>query len=222
VFREIQTQIRNYIIENDLKPGDRLPSSSELADRLGVSSASLREALRALAALGVLETKHGVGTFIRAYDLSPILENLSFSLTFEKNNLAELVQVREAMEAGLLEEVIVCIEDDRLLELDAALAQMSDPDNAREADYVFHQTLYRCLDSKLVAEFLDIFWLVYHDLTERHMIPAPRKYNHYQDHAPILNAVRAKDLDGASKALRAHFRHIKERINNGVVASSLD
>jgi len=212
VFHEIQTQLRRYILDNELQPGDMLPPAAEMADRLGVSSASFREALRSLEALGVLETKHGVGTFVRAYDFAPILENLSFSLLFERDGLRELVQVREAMEVGLLPQAIDCIDDEALAELQAILDQMAQSEDGVDQDYHFHRVLYRCLKNELVLEFIDIFWVVYHDLTERLIVPERRQLDRWRTHAPILEAIQAGQKDAAVKALCAHFDEIKKRI----------
>jgi len=212
VFREVQTQIRRYILDNNLQPGDMLPPAAEMADKLGVSSASLREALRSLEALGVLETKHGVGTFVRAYDFAPILENLSYSLLFGRDSLQEMVQVREAMEIGLLPQVIERIDGDDLAELQIILDQMVQSEHGAEQDHYFHQVLYRCLNNDLVLELIDIFWIVYHDLTERLIVLERQQLDRWRMHAPILKAIEARDIDAAIAALRAHFDEIKERI----------
>jgi DNA-binding FadR family transcriptional regulator len=212
VFRGIQTQLRRYILDHELKPGDMLPPAAEMADALGVSSASFREALRSLEALGVLEIKHGVGTFVRAYDFTPILENLSFSLLFKRDGLRELVQVREAMEVGLLPRAIECIDDESLAELQAILDQMVHSEDVVEGDRRFHRALYRCLGNELVLEFIDIFWVVYHDLTERLVVPERRQLDRWRMHAPILESIQAGQTDAAVKALCAHFDEIKERI----------
>ena len=119
VFKSIQQKLRSYILDNELEPGNMLPPAAEMVSQLGVSSASLREALRSLESLGVVETRHGVGTFICAYDFSPILENLSHSLLFERDHLRDLVQVREALEVGLLDSAVQSIDDDHLRQLEA-------------------------------------------------------------------------------------------------------
>jgi DNA-binding FadR family transcriptional regulator len=212
VFREVQTQIRRHILDNKLEPGDMLPPAAEMAGKLGVSSASLREALRALEALGVVETKHGVGTFVRAYDFAPILDNLSYSLLFGRDSLQEIVQVREAMEIGLLPQVIERIGDDDLAELQTILDQMVQSEQGAEQDHRFHRALNRCLNNNLVLELIDVFWLVYHDLTERLIIHERRQLNRWRTHAPILNAIKARDTEAAVAALRAHFGEIKARI----------
>lgn len=213
LFREIQTQIREYIAQSNLKPGDMLPPAADIAAKLGVSAGSLREALRALEAIGVLETRHGIGTFVRAYDFAPILENLSYSLLFERDNLRDLVQVRAALEVGLLPEAIRALDQTDLNRLDAIVARMAETNDCIEEDRQFHLALYQHLQNRVVNQLLDVFWIVYHDLSNRLVISNPRLLDRYHMHAPILQAVREGDSDKAIAAMRAHFSEIATRLS---------
>jgi DNA-binding FadR family transcriptional regulator len=149
---------------------------------------------------------------VRAYDFSPILENLSYSLVFEKENLRQLVQVREAMEVGLLAEVVKRLGDADLQDLQRAVDEMggTDPKLWEKADYRFHQILYRCLENRLVLELIDVFWVVVHDLRDRHIIPAQE--DRQREHRHILDLVRRRDEAGAIAAMRDHFSHIRARL----------
>lgn len=213
LFREIQTQIREHILRSGLKPGDMLPPAGDMAANMGVSIGSLREALRALEAIGVLETRHGVGTFVRAYDFTPILENLSYSLLFERRNLQDLVQIREALEVGLLPDAIGAMGPNDIAQLDAIVARMAETSDCVEEDRQFHQSLYHCLHNNVVNHLLDLFWLVYHDLSNRLVIANPRILDRYHTHEPILQAVRQGDADKAIAAMRDHFTEITTRLD---------
>jgi DNA-binding FadR family transcriptional regulator len=213
VFRQVQLQIRNHILENNLKPGDLLPPAAELASRLAVSQPSLREALRALEALGILEIKHGIGTVIRAYDLTPLLESLSFSLLFEQDNLRQMVRIREALEAGSIPEVVRQISDADLRELDAILAQMAEADSPRALEQQFHRTLYRCLDNQLLMQFIDIFWLIEYNLADPSVISDIDKEKLWKTHAPIVETLRSRDANAAVQAIHRHFDGIKYQLN---------
>jgi len=212
LFRQIQTQIREYILSSHLQPGDLLPPGGELAETLGVSTGTLRESLRALEALGVVEIVHGVGTFVRAYDFTPILENLSYSLLFQRNNLRDLVQVRAALEVGLLPDVVRSVRQEDLDQLEAIVARMAETNDCMEEDHRFHHALYRCLQNQTVIELIDVFWVVYHDLSERLVIPNPRLLDRYHMHAPILQALREGNVGQAIVAMRAHFTEITTRL----------
>jgi DNA-binding FadR family transcriptional regulator len=213
LYRELQTYLRNYIIERKLQPGDQLPPASQMATEMGVSLASLREAMRALAALGVLETRQGVGTFVRAYDLSPILENLSYSLILDRDSFRELLELREAVEMGLLEKAITCIRESDISELTAIVERMHDPARREEADRLFHQVLYRCLDNHLATQMVEVFWRAIQYAGEQNQIllPIERRDRYHAMHKHILDAVRSKDVEAAKSALRDHLGALKQR-----------
>ena len=211
VFKSIQQKLRSYILENELEPGDMLPPAAEMVSRLGVSPASFREALRALESLGVVETRHGVGTFICAYDFSPILENLSLSLLFERDHLRDLVQVREALEVGLLPRAMQSMNGEHLQRLEAVADRMRHTDDEGD-DHQFHRTLFECLGNDLLLQLIDIFWVVYHDLTARHALQKTRQGDRWYAHNPILEAIKRGDVGAATEALRGHFDDVKGRL----------
>ncbi len=209
---EIQAQLRDYIFANGLQPGDMLPPAAEMATAMAVSPTSLREGLRAMEALGLVEIRHGVGIFVRAYNLTPILENLTFSLLFEKENLSKLIQIREAMEVGLIREAMAQMSDETVAELERLLHQMAS-DNARhEIDIEFHRTIYRDLHNELIAQFLDIFWMVHRRLFQYQTAGAALLAQTWRDHEAIFLAIKARDTEAVTLGLRQHFQAARSRI----------
>lgn len=104
IYEEIVEQIKELFAQGDLKPGDKLLSEREFAERLQVSRASVREALSALEAMGLIEIKPGEGTFIRQMGVSSIIEPLALLLLMEKDQVFELFELRKILEveaAGL-------------------------------------------------------------------------------------------------------------------------
>ena len=80
IYQIANEEIKKYIIESGLKPGDKLLSEQELAINLGISRTSLREVLKGLQALGIIEVKPGDGIFLKEFNFDAILDNLSYSL----------------------------------------------------------------------------------------------------------------------------------------------
>ena len=76
----VRESLRRHIDENRLEAGDPLPPEGDLAQQLGVSRNSVREAIKALESLGVLEMRRGVGVFVKAFSFEPLLENLTYGL----------------------------------------------------------------------------------------------------------------------------------------------
>ncbi|MDD2422403.1 MAG: GntR family transcriptional regulator, partial [Heliobacteriaceae bacterium] len=86
IYEEIVEQLRALIAKGNLMPGDKLPSERELSERLGVSRASVREALTALEVMGILDVRPGDGTFVRETNQSSIIEPLAWVLAVERNS----------------------------------------------------------------------------------------------------------------------------------------
>jgi len=91
-----QEEIKSYIIEHSLKPGAPLPPETDLAQQLGIGRNSVREAVKALEALGILEARAGTGLFVRTFSFDSILDNLEYGLHFEIKRLADVLEVRGA------------------------------------------------------------------------------------------------------------------------------
>ena len=97
---QIAARLIALITERQLKPGDRLPPERELAATMGVSRSSLREALRALAMVGVMEMRHGDGTYLTSLEPEALLRPVALVLSLSDSGLAELFEARKLVEPG--------------------------------------------------------------------------------------------------------------------------
>lgn len=100
----LQDKIKSLIIKQNLKSGDLMPTENELIEQLGVSRSSLREAIKSLEALHILDIRHGVGTFVSESSLVPMIRGLSFhtqlNLHNDHNQLINILDIREILEYG--------------------------------------------------------------------------------------------------------------------------
>ncbi|RIK12953.1 MAG: GntR family transcriptional regulator, partial [Acidobacteria bacterium] len=103
-------EIKDYIREHGLQPGDPLPTESELCEELGVSRSSVREAMRTLSSLDIVEVRHGHGSFVGGLSMSPLVSGLVFRGSLNRDGtfrtLREVVQVRIALDLGVAEELV--------------------------------------------------------------------------------------------------------------------
>jgi DNA-binding FadR family transcriptional regulator len=213
LFQEIQRHIRSYIYERGLKAGEMLPPAPEMASYLGVSLASLREGLRAMEALGMLETKHGVGTFVRTYNLIPVFETLSFSLLFDEDGLYKMTQIRESMEVGLIREVVAKIDEEDLRGLEQLCQETAEEGWTADYDQPFHRLIYRCLNNELVAQILDVYWMASAALIDSSFFTPADRLDNWRDHHQIAVALRARDPEAAIESMRTHFARAKARMS---------
>lgn len=111
VYQGVLQEIRKYIDSNDLEPGDKLPSERELADKLLAGRSSIREALRAMELLGLIETRRGEGTYLSTYRPYQTVELLSSFILQENNTKKNLLITKKVMEKEVAKIAYHCIND---------------------------------------------------------------------------------------------------------------
>ncbi|MGN6699031.1 MAG: FadR/GntR family transcriptional regulator [Thermomicrobiales bacterium] len=218
--RAAQERIKRYIVENQLQPGDPIPTEQALARTLGISRNSLREALRALETAGVVETRHGLGTFVGEATLAPLIAGMAFSLvqsiSREPRTLGEMLEVREIIEAELVRRAAGRHTPAQLARLERLVARMETQGARgrfdREADRDFHDVLYEPLGNRVVILVLEAFWDVLRTVEAQLPDTDFKPTTNAQWHRDILDAVRAGDEDAAVAAMRVHFAGIQERL----------
>ncbi|WP_055567507.1 FadR/GntR family transcriptional regulator [Streptomyces atriruber] len=228
--RDIQERIKKLIIDSRLPSGASLPTEPELMERLGVSRNSVREALKALQAMGIVEIRHGFGTYVGPMSVAPMIEGLAFRTVAGhyrgEDSLLQLLELREAVETGLIARLAGRVPDGDLAELDALVARMeAEAASAEgavhaETDRAFHATLYRCLGNTLLGEVLEAFWDAFHRVrTDLVDVPQDPKITCRQ-HREILEAVRSGDALRAEQAIREHFGNIRTRLGSPAPADA--
>lgn len=217
LFRTVQDAIKQYIIVNNLRAGDALPAEGELCSQLGVSRTSVREAIKALESVGLLEVRRGSGVFVRPFSLEPLLENLSYGMLSELRELDELLEVRRALEVGMISKAMTTITPEDIASLREIVEQMRERakrgEPFLEEDRRFHQVLFESLGNRTLQRLLDIFWLTFRQASQHVDITDNDPLKTAQAHADILDAIEAADREQAQRALDAHYAGIKARLD---------
>ena len=228
IFRVAQDRIKQYILDARLGPGDPLPTEQALSRALGISRNSLREALKALETVGVIETRHGIGAFVGRASLDPLIAGMTFNLAQRGNRdirtLREMLELREILEAELVQRAIGLHTPEQLARLDGIVAEMEagagceTPDPA--IDRAFHDALYAPLDNGVVTLVLHAFWDVQRAVEAQlprvpHLGAANARW-----HRNILEAIRRGDREAAAAAMREQFTGAWNRIVLGTVQPS--
>jgi DNA-binding FadR family transcriptional regulator len=209
--------MKSYIVENRLKPGDPVPSEAELAEQLGVGRNSVREAVKSLEVLGILESRVGSGLFVRGFSFDPIVDNLLYGSLFDTKALADSLEVRLMLESGLVERAIETRTEAQLGHLREILQNW-----AREAargtyspeyDRAFHRALYENAHNALLTRLIDVFWEVYRQATAQGALQDPiDPQDTYQRHVAILEALEVGDPARLRQAIADHTPGIKRRV----------
>ncbi|WP_191095086.1 FadR/GntR family transcriptional regulator [Streptomyces kanamyceticus] len=225
VSGQVRREVVQLILERGLRPGSPLPTETELMEVLGVSRNSVREALKALQALDIVEIRHGYGTYVGQASLTPLADGLTFRALVQVRDddhaLAEILEVREVLEEGLMRRVAGSLTDAELCCLEDLVGRMERAAGTGtafpELDREFHETLYRSLGNELVPQLLGAFWHVFHRVAgARGWSSDPAPDVTVRRHRDIVTALRARDVVRAQRAMADHFRGIGERAGQGM------
>lgn len=218
--RAIRDEITSLILARGLGSGDPLPTETELVEALGVSRNSIREALKALQALDIVEIRHGYGTYVGRLSLDPLADGLTFralhDIGRDLRSMEEILEVREALEAALIRRVAETVPGEDLVALDEVTRRMNERakagDTFAEEDREFHEILYRSLNNALVTQLLRAFWDVFHRVNHRLGVTDPNPVLTARRHRAIVTALRKRDVARAEHAMAEHFRNLDARI----------
>lgn len=212
---ELHLRLVDLLRELDLSPGDPLPGEVELAHRLAVSRPQLREALRMLEALGVVHSRQGARRTWLGFSTSVFAQQLAITLGPTARSVAELLEIRQALETSLLPRAIVLIDADRLAQLEVLADRMVDLATSGKPftreDQQFHSLLLAPLENELLDGLLSTFWSVFGDFAENHPTeedPVPVA----QMHGRIVRAIRNRDARLAVHEMDAHFYGVRARL----------
>ncbi|WP_378941927.1 FadR/GntR family transcriptional regulator [Mesorhizobium sp. ANAO-SY3R2] len=220
----VQESLRSYIDDNGLTAGAPLPPEGELAVQLGVSRNSVREGIKALESVGVLESRRGIGVFVKAFSFEPLLDNLAYGLGGALKQIEEVIIIRRTLEVGLIDKTLELIGPDDIRELRETVDKMrfhaergeSFPDEDRH----FHQLLFRCQDNDVLLGLLEVFWLAFYKASDFVNLDNADPMQTWRDHAAIVDAVEAGDLAGAKDRLDKHYEGINRVIAHNKTNSS--
>ena len=201
--------LRNLIADGALRPGDRLPSEGELCEQLGVSRGSLREAIRMLAALGVLETRHGSGSYVSELHAADLIRGLSLTVgLLPLDAILELYEMRRALESHVAGLAAARVDAETLRELDellTALEATDDDERQSELDHRFHMRIAAIAGNDALSALLDVLRArsrSYRIFTTEDA--ATIKTLSDAGHRAILRGLQAADPIAASAAAAGH------------------
>lgn len=217
----LQDKIKALIIKQNLKSGDAMPTESELIEQLGVSRSSLREAIKSLEALHILDIRHGIGTFVSAPSLVPMIRGLSFhtqlNLQNDANQLLNILDIREILEYGFAPMVLAKVSPQTTINLQKWAQTMAK--NAQhqkyspKEEYQIHLNIYADLQNPLLLQYLDAFWQIYQQV-EKNLPPNPiSPEKSALQHRELVDAVEARDLVRLQQAILHYFQGIRARLS---------
>ena len=210
-----QTLYRQIVVEKQLAPGEKLPNEVELASRLGVSRATLREALRELSAQGVLEVRRGKGTFVSSHVGE--IEDFGFDrlgrMRGQLRDLFELRSIFEPKAAALACRRATAEELSDILEKGAAVERCIRAGRDRtRADRAFHTAIVRATHNEFMVRLLPIISRAVEGAISAGEHGEELAQVTLRDHALLLEFFRKRDGEGAEHAMAIHIRHAMDEM----------
>lgn len=217
----VTQQIKNYILLNRLRPGDMMPTEAELCATLGVARSSVREAIRQLATLDIVEVRHGHGTFVGQLSLAPLVEGLVFRGVLSPGEdlaaLREIVDVRVALDLSMADQLAAILPTTDNSDLDALVDDMEEKSARQEsfsdADREFHSVLAARLHKTLVQQLVTAFWEVHTAVyPQLGLAPAEDIQDTVKAHRTMIRAAEAGDAQALRAAIHAHYAPLKRAL----------
>jgi GntR family transcriptional regulator, transcriptional repressor for pyruvate dehydrogenase complex len=212
VYEEVARQIQSHIFEN-LKPGDVLPPERELAQRFGVSRSSVRDAIRSLELIGLLEPQQGRGTVVCEPSADAVVGPLTAVILQKRELVRELLEVRKTVEPPLARRAAEHITGLQIHELEELLerqsSRVSNGELAIEEDNQFHYLIARAADNAVLLHIVDVLMETLHETREKSLQTGGRPQKSLAGHRRILAALKRRDPAASEKAMRQHIEEIE-------------
>jgi len=199
ISSEIAELITKKILRGELAPGDKLPTEIEFTQQLGVGRNSLREAIKMLTFIGILEIHRGEGTFVAKKLSSPIINPLLMNLVYEEKTAEELIELRLLLDISVIPTILKNLTEEGLKQLevanDAMLAesQKSDYDKERllSLDINFHKVYHGLTKNRLLVKIYEAIYMLFYSSVQESL--TSDTMHAYETHKELIEALRIRD-----------------------------
>lgn len=217
-YKQIIEQIIALIASGELKNGDKLPGERALSEMFSASRSSIREAFRTLEIMGVLEVRHGGGTYVQDFQISPFINTIAPLFLKNVDLMGDMMDFRIILEEEAVRAAAKSADADTVSKMSDALERMkhgAEPE-AEQADIDFHMTIFSATGNKVFAlagECLSyIVFTSIHTSRSRLVEDKTISKRWIDEHEQIYSAIKKHDPDTAGKALRHHLEGVRTYI----------
>jgi DNA-binding FadR family transcriptional regulator len=219
---DVVAQIKDLILRTGLRPGDPMPTEAHLVQELGVARSSVREAMRTLSSLDIVEVRHGHGTFVGRMSLAPLVDGLLFRARLNEGNdlrtLREVVQARIALDLSIGEQLVEAWNGVDLAPAREQVQRMREAHaqgrSFAEADQAFHAVVLSQLGNELMKQLGDAFWQVHTSAQPLLEVPPAGDIRlTVEAHDAIVDALETGDVRAYARAVRDHYAPLERALN---------
>ncbi len=211
LYEQLVEQLLGYIESARLRPGDLLPAERDLAERLGVSRATLAQALVALEVLGVIDVQHGTGAVLRhRASVATVIKGLRE----HQSRLPDIVEARSTLEVRLAALAAERRTEEDLAAIDHALesmrAEIDGGDRGAHGDELFHQSVTAAAHSPVMAQLMAFIAEMVLETRLESLAQPGRPEQSLTSHRSIAAAIRAQDATAAADAMHEHIELVSD------------
>jgi len=213
---KVARNLIGLILEGNLQPGDKLPPERELAALLKVGRPALREALRGLHMMKIVETRHGDGTYISSLKPDLLIQPLQLFVTLGSLSMQHLLEVREILEIGVVRLAAQRISEGELDYLLECLSRAERVEHSAQefvkADLDLHAAIVRAARNPLLTSIMrsiDELGRISREITG--LLPEIR-HEVLKDHACIVETLMQRDVEGSQRAMERHLRTVRKAL----------
>lgn len=213
ISEDIIARLLTMIKEGELQPGTKLPPERELAEMMKVSRPSLREALRALSIMNIIEIRQGDGTYITSLEPELLVEHLDFVFSLSDSTIKELFTTRKIVEVGLAAIAAEHISDEEIAKLEecvtVSIENVEDHATFLKADVELHETIVNAAHNLFLKRFMASIYHLGHASRSR-TIEIPGVVEQVvEDHQAIVAALKTRNPDQARQAMLNHLNNVE-------------
>ena len=213
----IAERLISLISERQLKPGDKLPSERELAAMMQVGRPALREALRGLAMMNIVEIRQGSGTYVASLKPELLVERLDFVFSLDDSTFTELLEARAMLEPSIAAAAALNATEAELVEISACLeraaASVLDPGLFLAADLELHQRITAAAHNQIIGRFMAALSRLGSASRSRTGELQGVRDQSLQDLQAIVAALLRRDPGAATRAMHNHLINIHKRFH---------
>jgi len=202
-------EIKQYIMDNQLRAGDKLPTERKLTELFGVSRSVVREALSYLENVGILYVRQGQGSFLQESNIENLLNSFFFLWKINNQNVEEILSLRIIFECHAIDEIVQQNSEEAIRALEDLLdetASVKEEIERREADIRFHQALLHATNNSLLIQMTNV--ISHYFFQMEHVQLTDDAYHILrEEHREIVSAMKANDAMTAKKLLTAHIQN---------------
>jgi GntR family transcriptional repressor for pyruvate dehydrogenase complex len=221
---EVTQQLMGYLLSGHARPGTRLPSERQLAERLGVGRSAVREAIKSLSLLGLLEVRQGSGAYLSGHTSDLLPRVLEWGLLLGEPSMRDIIELREHLEVtatGLAAERASTEDIEQLRALVARMGEAGANVPAYvDADIDFHLRLAQASGNAVLASLISNIQSLTRVWATRVLEHAGETTSSLAMHEPIVDAVAAGDTEAARRAMQAHMQRATRRLHAALDAEN--